>query len=237
MRSSSFTCRWLNLLFVLYLLCVATTLVAQPRPRPGSVPVAPPKAPAPVAPQPATTPGQTTPAPATPVPAKTAAGSATTTPATTTPPAATPPPTKADSGFGYRDQLIITRVTVTPAYGQGGAKPLPLKAGTVLQVKEERVVENELYLQTLGGVLRVKDVILLNKAYETLSQELKLAEKITNQSPAICTCVVSYFTSKVHLIVRLTNSLKPWPRKPNLANCCSSLVPSLASKPVSMPML
>jgi Tfp pilus assembly protein PilF len=174
MKSSSHIHRWLALLNVLCLLCVATTVIAQPRPRPGSVPtvpprpapVAPPKAPAPVVPQPPAVSGPTTPAPATPVPSK-----------STTEPATTVPATKADSGFGYRDQLIITRVTVTPAYGQGGAKPLPLKAGTVLQVKEERVVDNELYLQTLGGVLRVKDVILLNKAYETLSQELKLAEK------------------------------------------------------------
>lgn len=78
--------------------------------------------------------------------------------------------------YGYKGKLIITRIDVTPAYGQSGEKPQPLPVGTVLLVREERLVEGELYLQTMGGVLRARDVLLFEKAMELFNAELEAAE-------------------------------------------------------------
>jgi len=77
---------------------------------------------------------------------------------------------------GFKDKLIITRIDVTPAYGQASEKPQPLAVGTVLLVREERVVDGELYLQTMGGVLRARDVLLFERAMEIFSAELQAAE-------------------------------------------------------------
>jgi tetratricopeptide (TPR) repeat protein len=93
---------------------------------------------------------------------------------------AAPAPAKAEvppaNSYGYKGKLIITRIDVTPAYGQAGEKPQPLPVGTVLLVREERLVEGELYLQTMGGVLRARDVLLFEKAMELFNTELEAAE-------------------------------------------------------------
>lgn len=96
-------------------------------------------------------------------------------------PAVTAAPAKAadpagEKNHGYKDKLIITRVDVTPAYGQAAETPQPLAVGTVLLVREERVVDGELYLQTMGGVLRARDVLLFERAMEIFSVELEAAE-------------------------------------------------------------
>ncbi len=93
--------------------------------------------------------------------------------AATSPAKAEAPPEKS---YGYKGKLIITRIDVTPAYGQSGEKPQPLPVGTVLLVREERLVERELYLQTMGGVLRARDVLLFEKAMELFNTELEAAE-------------------------------------------------------------
>jgi tetratricopeptide (TPR) repeat protein len=87
-------------------------------------------------------------------------------------------PAKPDepSAHGYKGKLIITRIDVTPAYGQSGEKPQPLPVGTVLLVREVRPVDGELYLQTMGGVLRARDVLLFEKAMELFNTELEAAE-------------------------------------------------------------
>ncbi len=82
----------------------------------------------------------------------------------------------AAKSHGYRGKLIITRTDVTPAYGQAAEKPQPLAVGTVLLVREERLVDGELYLQTMGGVLRARDVLLFERAMELFSAELEAAE-------------------------------------------------------------
>jgi len=91
-----------------------------------------------------------------------------------------PVPAKAEEtaakNHGYKDKLIITRIDVTPAYGQAAEKPQPLAVGTVLLVREERIVDGELYLQTMGGVLRARDVLLFERAMEIFSVELEAAE-------------------------------------------------------------
>lgn len=91
-----------------------------------------------------------------------------------------PAPAKTDESaaksHGYKGKLIITRIDVTPAYGQSGDKQLPLPVGTVLLVREERPVDGELYLQTMGGVLRARDVLLFEKAMEVFNTELETAE-------------------------------------------------------------
>lgn len=93
------------------------------------------------------------------------------------PKAATPPASSAaEKSHGYKDKLIITRIDVTPAYGQATEKPQPLAVGTVLLVREERLVDGELYLQTMGGVLRARDVLLFERAMELFSAELEAAE-------------------------------------------------------------
>ncbi|MGC4004848.1 MAG: hypothetical protein QM811_17720 [Pirellulales bacterium] len=62
--------------------------------------------------------------------------------------------TDAPPNHGYLGKLIITRVRTTPTLGQGGERVQPLPAGTVLQVREERIVDGAIYLQTVGGILR-----------------------------------------------------------------------------------
>ncbi len=91
-------------------------------------------------------------------------------------PAAAKPDEPAAKNHGYRGKLIITRVDVTPAYGQAAEKPQPVPVGTVLLVREERLVDGELYLQTMGGVLRARDVLLFERAMEIFSAELEAAE-------------------------------------------------------------
>ncbi len=99
-----------------------------------------------------------------------------TTPAKEAPASAKTAEPTTGKNHGYKDKLIITRIDVTPAYGQAAEKPQPLGVGTVLLVREERVVDGELYLQTMGGVLRARDVLLFERAMEIFNAELEAAE-------------------------------------------------------------
>jgi|GEM_PF-3402055 len=98
------------------------------------------------------------------------------------PPAAIPAapsvnPPAPPAAAAYKGKLVFLRAALTPAYGQGGEKKYPLPAGTVLQVRDERIVEGTIYLQTLGGVLRAQDVLLLDAAVEELTASIAAAER------------------------------------------------------------